>query len=146
MSAVKVLRGPGYRHAWAMGALALGLSGDDEELPSGDLPKEGNLEIETKHPQRRLRTLRHGVREEFGDLLLDVEAEHGERLGKGELGEREIVVEEVPVFAGEVLDVGPECDHETAGLEAAESLAHRCLERRLLAQMLEEVAGEDDVE
>ena len=36
MSAVKVLGGPGERHAWATGVLALGLSGDDEvEIISG---------------------------------------------------------------------------------------------------------------
>src|SRR4029077_14055958 len=99
-----------------------------------------------KHPGRRLRPLRHCVGEELRDLLLDPEAEHGEGFGEGKLGEREIVVEEVPVFAGEELDVRAERDEEAAGLETAESLTHSGLERRLFAEVLEEVAGEDYVQ
>src|SRR5258708_4918699 len=133
------------RMSTATGAPDSGASGDDEELASDDLPKQRNLQIKTNHPERRLRTLRHGVREELSDLLLNLKACHGQGFGERELSEREIVIEEVPVLACQDPDVGPERNEEAAGLEAAEGLADCCLEGGLLAELLEEIAGEGDV-
>ena len=57
-----------------------------------------------------------------------------------------MVIEEVPILAGKEFDVGSEGYEAASGLEAAEGFGERGLEELFVGQVLEEVAGEDDVE
>ena len=88
----------------------------------------------------------HRVGQEPPDADVDVEAAGHQRFFERGLRERDVVIPEIPVPAGEVLDVRAERDQASAWPQAASNLVERAAERGLVRQVLEEIAGEDHVE
>jgi len=68
------------------------------------------------------------------------------RLPQRHFRETEEVIPKIPVRALHELDVGTEGDEPAAGAQAAGRFAQRTAQGQLVGQMLEKVAGENDVE
>ena len=83
-------------------------------MPSEKSPDRPNAEIPADE-ERVLREPREGgERKESADELLDLEPGLQECLGTGAVGQRKVVIVEVPVVAGGVLDVRLEGDEAPA--------------------------------
>src|SRR5687767_14189765 len=91
---------------------------DDQELLSEEAPGNRQLQVGTQKCRRILPAIRHRVGQEAIDADIDVEAAGAQRLRQRGLGERDVMVPEIPVGAGYVLDVGTHGDQPSAGAQA----------------------------
>ena len=89
---------------------------------------------------------RRGEGQKAGNEQIDRVPFNLHRLTQRRLGEIDMMVVEIPVFAMQEFDVGPDGDQAAARLQAAQRVAQREVEAVLVRKVFEEIAGEDGIE
>ncbi len=84
--------------------------------------------------------------EKATDELDDLEVGFVKRFRARAMAEREVMIVEIPIVSGRVLDVRLERDHEPTGTKHAPHFFQESIERGFAREMLEKVTGEAQVD
>src|SRR3989344_4551467 len=117
----------------------------NEELLPEDAPREREAQICDNNKSGVLEPFRHREREKGANTGVNRESCMPHGFGERLVGERHMVINDLPVSIATVGNIGTKRNERAAWYQTSSRFAQGKIERFLIDEMFKEITGEDDV-